>query len=795
MKNRLLALFSLQKLPFWGVFVLSVIMALATFVEKSHGSEYTYSHIYGSWWFSGLWGLLVVLSLMGIVKGQIYKNLPLLFVHISFILILAGAFCTKLFAEHGYVILNKDTDCSKMQADADTVELPFRMRLDTFYVSYYAGTNAPADYISHFSIMDKLSGKTTIGEVSMNNIFSYDGYRFYQSSFEDDWRTSILSVNHDSWGIPLTYAGYALFVLAMIWYLFSPQNAFRKLLNHPLLKKALIIILFIIPVSCFSQILTKDSLSVNKKQAKEFCKLWMLYDGRISPVTTFAHDFTLKITGKTSFSYLDANQFLMGFLFFPDKWQQVALFEVKDGLLKEELNAGTEKAALIDFYDPEGNYKLSKYWKDLSGNSPKTSLLKEVEKLDEKIQLINMLHNGSLLQIYPQKIDNDVKWFYPTQNLRTKDEQKNIKLIRNSLLSYYQAISVNSEENAKLALETISDYQKANAEEVLPSDLHRDIEIFYTNVNFTSILFKINLTLGLLSLLCVFFLADKRVKHADKIFFLLLILSFIVHTFSIGVRTYIGGRLPFSNGFETMLLIAWSAMLIAVLAGRKMPLIVSFGYLISGCSLLVAHLGMMNPRITPLVPVLSSPLLSIHVSVIMLAYTLLAFIMLNSLISLIQIALCRNKDVADTLKKLEQNKIYSLICLYPSLLFLGAGIFIGAVWANISWGRYWGWDPKEVWALITFLVYSLVIHQKNLKLFTDLFFFHAFGLLSFSTVLMTYFGVNYFLGGMHSYAGEMQFDFTIILTTLIGLVIAGLLCISYRKYKKIIDSYLRKSQE
>lgn len=414
-------------------------------------------------------------------------------------------------------------------------------------------------------------------------------------------------------------------------------------------------------------------------------------------------------------------------------------------------------------------------------------MLKEVEKLDEKIQLINMLHNGSLLQIYPQKIENDVRWFYPTQDLKTKDEQTNIQIIRNSLLSYFQAISNNNEEQAKLTLETISDYQKANAGEVLPTDLHRDVEIFYTNVNFTSILFKINLTLGLLSLFCAFFFTDKRIKHIDKVFFFILILSFVVHTLSIGLRTYIGGRLPFSNGFETMLLIAWSAMLIAVLAGRRMPLIVSFGYLISGCSLLVAHLGMMNPQITPLVPVLSSPLLSIHVSVIMLAYTLLAFIMLNSLISLIQIILCRKTEAEDTLKKLEQNKIYSLICLYPALLFLGAGIFIGAVWANISWGRYWGWDPKEVWALITFLVYSLVIHQKNLEIFTNVFFFHAFGLISFSTVLMTYFGVNYFLGGMHSYAGEMQLDSTIILIISVSLLIMGLLYVSYKKYKRISE--------
>lgn len=778
----------MRKLPFWGVSVLCAVMGVATFIEKEHGTNYAYSHIYGSWWFSALWGLLVILSLVGIIKGQLYKNLPLLFVHISFILILLGALCTKLSAEHGYVILHKNEACDKMQKETESASLPFEIRLDTFYIAYYPGTNSPADYISHFSISDKASKESISGEVSMNNIFSHHGYRFYQSSFEDDMRTSILSVNRDIYGIPFTYAGYALFVLAMIWYLFSPQNAFRKLLKHPLLKKALLILAILLPSSCFSQIMTKDSLSINKEYAGEFGKLWMLYDGRVTPITTFAHDFTLKITGKNSFSYLDANQFLAGFLFFPERWQNVAIFKVEDNDLKKELNAETEKAALVDFYDSEGNYKLSKYFEELGSNIPRSSKLKEVEKINEKVQLINMLHGGSLLQIYPQQIDGQIKWYYPTQNLRTKEEQKDIKIIRTSLLTYYQAISANDEEKAKTAFGVIHEFQVANASEILPSDLQREVEIFYTKVNLTSILFKVNLTLGILSLLCLFILSGTRLRKIEKVFFLILILSFLVHTISIGLRTYIGGRLPFSNGFETMLLIAWCAMLVALLFGRKIPFLVSFGYLISGCSLLVAHLGMMNPQITPLVPVLSSPLLSIHVSVIMIAYTLLGFIMLNSLISLIQVLASGKKDKTAVLQKLEQNKIYSLICLYSSLLFLGAGIFIGAVWANISWGRYWGWDPKEVWALITFLVYSLIIHQKNLRIFTDPFFFHVFGLVSFSTVLMTYFGVNYFLGGIHSYAGEMQFDSTLAVLISVSIAILGLLLISYRKYRTIIGT-------
>ena len=182
-------------------------------------------------------------------------------------------------------------------------------------------------------------------------------------------------------------------------------------------------------------------------------------------------------------------------------------------------------------------------------------------------------------------------------------------------------------------------------------------------------------------------------------------------------------------------------MLAAWIFQRKIPLALPFGLLISGCALLVAHLGMINPKITPLVPVLSSPLLSLHVSVIMISYVLLAFTALNGLVSLLMFVISKQKSV------LQQAKQNTLLCLRPALFFLGTGIFIGAIWANVSWGCYWSWDPKEIWALITFMTYALALHKRNFSLIT----FHVFVLAAFSTVLITYFGVNYFFGGMHGY--------------------------------------------
>jgi ABC-type transport system involved in cytochrome c biogenesis permease subunit len=234
-----------------------------------------------------------------------------------------------------------------------------------------------------------------------------------------------------------------------------------------------------------------------------------------------------------------------------------------------------------------------------------------------------------------------------------------------------------------------------------------------------------------------------------------------------------------------MLLVAWCAMLIALLFSRKMKVTLSFGFLISGCALLVAHIGMMNPKITPLVPALSSPLLSIHVSTIMIAYTLLAFVALSGMVTILQVLFISQKNKIRIFAIMEQSRRYSLICLYPAMLFLGAGIFLGAVWANISWGRYWGWDPKETWALITFLVYSLIFHKNQVPLLSGRFSFHVFGLVAFSTVLMTYFGVNYFLGGMHSYAGAINISGVSIIIICSVLLLILLTIGGYIKYKKI----------
>ncbi|MDR1336826.1 MAG: cytochrome c biogenesis protein CcsA [Tannerella sp.] len=654
-----------------------------------------------------------------------FSNPQILLLHLSFLLVTAGALCTCFSALHGHVVLRPGDACRTVHTGQVPVSMPFELMLDTFYVECYPGTDTPSDYISRFTVRDLPSGSLTQGMVSMNKIFTHRGYRFYQSSFDDDRTTSVLSVNRDVWGIPVVYAGYALFLLSMIGFLLLPGSAFRRLLAHPALRKtatAMLAAMLLLPTTLSAEVTTADKLSVSRSCAADIGRLWMLHNGRIAPVAVFARDFTLKITGKTAFGPLNADQFLAGFLFFPDRWQRVALFDVKDAELKKLLNAETEKAAWMDFYDAQGNYKLDGYRKDLAARAPRSPRLKEVERLDDRIQSILLLDG-----------------------------------LRNALLPLRQAILSGDEKAVAETLRTISDIQRQHSGTHLPSDARREAELFYMKYNFTPMLFKVNLAAGILALLSVF-LPGRRTGRvsAGKVrngFYALLIAVLLVHTLSIALRTYISGRLPFGNGHETMLLMAWCAIFTGAVFGRRAPLLVPFSYLLSGCALLVAWTGTKNPQITHLVPVLSSPLLNIHVSTVMLSYTLFGFMTLNSLAAIVRMMIAGRKNRPGLLPYLERQKMYGLVCLYPALLFLGAGIITGSVWANVSWGRYWSWDPKEIWALITFLVYSLPVHQKQLRIFSNPLFFHIFSVLSFLTVLMTYFGVNYFLGGLHSYGG------------------------------------------
>ena len=679
-------IFNMQRIKSFVPFVLLLLtvisIGLATLVEEFWGTRTAQETIYHALWFQCLWGAVVLFGSIILYRFRQVLNWASWGLHLAFVLILCGALTTSLTSQKGMLHLRTGETMSRfLTEDGRLLPLPFTAQLNSFRIVYYPGTEAPMDYVSELSCL-KDGSKVAEGSISMNRIMQVEGYRLYQSSYDEDRQGSWLSVNYDPYGTPLTYAGYAWLALSMIAILFHRRSELRTLLSHPLLKRSGILGLFLL-TSLFIQ--AEPLKVVNRQQADSMGYKQVIYNDRVMPLNTLARDFTQKLYGKPSYKNLSAEQVLMGWMIYPSEWQKEPMIKMKSEELKAELGIQGSYCTLEDLFNTDGTYRLQALWEREMGSNSK--LTKSIQEMDEKVGLILMLTEGTLVQPLPE--DGSV------QRL---------------------------------------------------SGMRVQAEVLYNKANFSKILFMVNLTLGFL---CFFVFLYRLLNKTpgsyinDKPFRVLIWPITLIMLLAYVLRWYIAGQIPLSNGYETMQFIALSVLVITCALYRKLPYILSFGYILSGFTLLVAYLGQMNPQITPLMPVLNSPWLSSHVSLIMFSYALFAFTALNAIL-----ALClKNKEQVELLT------VISRILLYPATFCLGVGIFLGAVWANVSWGSYWSWDPKESWALVSFLLYGMVFHKKSLPITRNITVFHWYMLLCFASILMTYFGVNYLLGGMHSYSG------------------------------------------
>ena len=715
-------------------------MAVATVLEKIYGTEFARDHIYTSLTMVILWGVVSLSAVWYMLRVKLYRKIATFSLHLSLIVILVGALITHLSGKQGKIHLRIDEEPIKefVATDGNSFKFPFEISLENFNLEYYPGTFSPSDFISEILIKD---GDAEIsGSVSMNKILLYRNYRFYQSGYEGDGQGSFLSVSFDPCGIAVTYTGYIWLLLSITLFFFQKKTIFRNVWK-PLKSKAGLTFLFIL-FGIFSSLGAPSSIP--KEVAEEFGELYIYYNGRIAPINTLAHDFAIKIYGKDSYQGLSSEQIVAGWFFFYDEWKNEPFIKIKGEEVKETLGLEGSYARLTDFVGSEG-FKLDKLLKESCSDS------KDILAANEKFNLISTLVTGSALQIYPFK-DNDtgsLKWFAvkdkPTEDMPFEQWL----FIRSSMDLVAEKIALKDWEGASGLLEKIKKYQMKEGGDFFPTKNKIKTEIFYNRFNYDKPLAMICLTLGLvlfLIFLSRFISGENISKSIIYGSLIILILLFIYLSFRLGIRWYISGHLPLSNGFEIMQFMAWVTIIAVFLLFPYFRLSLPFGYLICGFTLLVAMMGESSPQITNLMPVLQSPLLSIHVMVIMLAYTLLFLIMMNGLTGLL---------IGLSNRSIEKNVFLqniSHLMLYPAVFLLVIGIFIGAVWANVSWGRYWGWDPKEVWALITFLIYALPLHSISLKLFRKPIFFHSYMVFAFISVVITYFGVNFFLGGMHSYA-------------------------------------------
>lgn len=723
-----------------------LILITATIVESSKGTAFVRQHIYTSAWFVVLWAALAVVAAVYIVLRKNKSNIStsVLMVHASFLVILLGAFTSWNMAESGTIHLRQNETTSTMKdEEGKTKELGFEVSLKNFNVVNYPGTDAPMDYVT------MLTANTQEIKVSMNNIGSFNGYRFIQSGYDSDMQGTTLGVYHDPWGIGITYTGYALLFISLIATMVSKKTRIRHLYRKALSlqgAKAWAVTALLAVSSFATPANAQEMVKIDGDIADDFGKICVLYNSRITPINTVATSFVTKLCGKPTWDGLSSNQVFAGWIFDVPYWETVKMIEIKEKKAQELLGINGKWASFDDFWDSYNNYKLDAPLKKAYKDGD-TKLQKQLRDADEKFNIIRMLYGGEMLKMFPYAgKQGHMQWFAPGQPLgNLKLDEKELVFIKKSMDYLAESIITGDKARAKEIAKKIYSYQHVRGKAVVPTKFRIYTEIFYNKTNAQRLPVMLYLTLSLvLAIVSTLSLNNGKQKKTRLVSSVLTWVMLIHTTLLLALRWFVSGHLPMSNGYETMQFMAWATLIVTLVMQKRFLPVKQFGPLLSSFALLVAMITDGNPQITQLMPVLQSPLLSVHVMVIMFSYALFGLTALIGLQGLI--AHHRKQE-----EKEQQLAALSQFLLYPAVALIAIGIFIGAIWANVSWGRYWSWDSKETWALITMLIYSAPLHA-DIKWLRKAQHMHIYMLLAFLSVLMTYFGVNYFLSGMHSYA-------------------------------------------
>ena len=723
-----------------------LILITATIVESRKGTAFVRQHIYTSAWFVVLWAALVVVAAVYIMlrKNKSNVSTSVLLVHASFLVILLGAFTSWTMAESGTIHLRQNETTSTMKdEEGKTKELGFEVSLKNFNVVNYPGTDAPMDYVT------MLTANTQEIKVSMNNIGSFDGYRFIQSGYDSDMQGTTLGVYHDPWGIGITYTGYALLFISLIATMVSKKTRIRHLYRKALSlqgAKAWAVTALLAVSSFATSANAQEMVKIDGDIADDFGKICVLYNSRITPINTVATSFVTKLCGKPTWDGLSSNQVFAGWIFDVPYWETVKMIEIKEKKAQELLGINGKWASFDDFWDNYNNYKLDAPLKKAYKDGD-TKLQKQLRDADEKFNIIRMLYGGEMLKMFPYAgKQGHMQWFAPGQPLgNLKLDEKELVFIKKSMDYLAESIITGDKARAEEIAKKIYSYQHVRGKAVVPTKFRIYTETFYNKTNAQRLPVMLYLTLSLvLAIVSTLSLNNGKQKKTRLVSSVLTWVMLIHTTLLLALRWFVSGHLPMSNGYETMQFMAWATLIVTLVMQKRFLPVKQFGPLLSSFALLVAMITDGNPQITQLMPVLQSPLLSVHVMVIMFSYALFGLTALIGLQGLI--AHHRKQE-----EKEQQLAALSQFLLYPAVALIAIGIFIGAIWANVSWGRYWSWDSKETWALITMLIYSVPLHA-DIKWLRKAQHMHIYMLLAFLSVLMTYFGVNYFLSGMHSYA-------------------------------------------
>ena len=657
---------------------------------------------------------------------------------------------------------------------AKVINLPFAIKLIDFQLERYPGSMSPASYASEVELTDREEGIVAMPfRIYMNHVLDHRNYRFFQSSYDRDEKGTVLSVNHDPGTLP-TYIGYFLLFLGMIWNLFDKNGRFQRLLKgaKKLQNSALLFIaLLALGTTTPTQAVSLPELDENRSKIvqgydaesiEKFGKL-VVQDsrGRMKPLDTFAHEIVSKLSVKSSIYGVEPTAILLGMTVNPTFYQGLKMIKVDHTRIAKELGLeeGSLYATFNDFFTPDGSYKLATQIAQSVRKKPLEKNLydKELAKVDERLNIAYMVYMGSLLQIYPVPHDANNKWLNPQDAIKTFPKELSEESRMMTLYLFAGAAAIQRDHNNttfKNAIERINGYQQKYGSEVLLSEDAVNMEIEYNKLGLLSKIVPLYLLVGIFLLIASFINVIKpsfSLKLITKISWVLMIVGFGLHLIGMGMRWYIAGHAPWSNAYESIVFIAASTVVAGLVFARRSPFTLGATALLAGVTMGVAHMNFINPEITNLVPVLKSYWLMIHVATIISGDGFLGLGSMLSLLVLILFIIKRGEDkqIERSIKELTSIAEMSLIV---GLFLMTIGNFLGGVWANESWGRYWGWDAKETWAAVTILVYAAVLHLRFIPKLNNPFAFNVASLWAYSSVIMTYFGVNYYLSGLHSYA-------------------------------------------
>ena len=677
-----------------------------------------------------------------------------------------------------HTVFNFEGLTYEMEYGSTKIYLPFEIGCKDFRLARYPGSDVASSFESDVTVIDTVNKYTKDHTIFMNHVMDYDGYRFFQSSYDADEKGTKLSVNNDFWGTNITYLGYLLLMVGMVMSFFAPVGRFKELLGIINKSKArnigvLLVLfssLFSLNVSAqdahagheHSQDAPKDVFHIMSEEHSEDLSSLLVqdYDGRIVPIHTLCDNLLRKIYGKNKFNEKNAVQTVFSMHMYPPHWIKEKVISVPS-VLREPLKL-KKNVSYEELMDNQGNFQwINKYNEaHQKMESKRSEFDKKIIKLVERFQVVGSIFQWTYMKIIPLKNDPNNAWFVPLDMSLMQKDSTSSKLAMRYLMSVAKSKESNSYGLALDNLNALKKFQRATSKKIVPSETMVNMEISYNKMNIFKNTMYSYFVLGLI-LLVIYFVrvfinqtenTDKKFKKISMPFILLIGVIFSYHGVGIGMRWYISGHAPWSNGYEAVVFISWVAMIAGFIFSRKNGAVLAGTAILSFFILFVTELNLMDPEITPLQPVLKSYWLMIHVAIITGSYGFLGLGAILGFLNQIMYIFRNSVNGKRITKQINEITAISELTITIGLFMLTIGTFLGGIWANESWGRYWGWDPKETWALVSVLVYAILLHLRYIPGLASKFTFNLVSFWSYGAIIFTFFGVNFYLVGLHSYA-------------------------------------------